>query len=229
MSRIVVEGGTDIAEVGLFCVDELPAAKTSDELFTDLQRKEQALRMPTGADGGYLLHVFVDEDVPEDVLAYCDREDLIQGRLGVRSGRMAFGGVESAYAEYAPNPNIRNDFEVPPGDYIATAYHTDYPEDLVEDAIKAKIGEDGWTKVSEPNWLGVAGIVFTIVALTLGINVTAWFLLVAALIAAGTFASFRRFGSDPERQRLVAAMHEVESGFPSIVVHMASSAAEATD
>lgn len=46
-----MEGGTDIAEMVLFSVDELPPERVSEETLAELEANNQAIRMPTGADG----------------------------------------------------------------------------------------------------------------------------------------------------------------------------------
>ena len=48
VSKIVLEGGTDVAEMVLFSVDEIPPERVSEEALAGLEANNQAIRMPTG-------------------------------------------------------------------------------------------------------------------------------------------------------------------------------------
>jgi hypothetical protein len=96
MPCLVLPGGTDIAEVGLFSLEALPIKRgVTSEVLEELQRNSQLIRMSTGADGGYLLHAYVDEPVPPDVMRYCSHEDKLAGVFQTETGNVAFGGLES--------------------------------------------------------------------------------------------------------------------------------------
>lgn len=110
MTTIYLPAGTDVAEMALFDVDAIPCKLPCDvEDFSELASLGQLIRFPTGADGGYLLHLFVDEPIPEDTKRYCRADDQLTGEFCTSEGRIAFGGLESAYAEFKHNANIRAD------------------------------------------------------------------------------------------------------------------------
>ncbi len=104
---MVLAGGTDVAEVALFSLDALPQTISDAETISQLQSVHALVRFPTGSDGGYLLHAYVDEPIPSRIDQYCLKDDEIRSRLSLISGRIGFGGVEATFAEFKPNSNIR--------------------------------------------------------------------------------------------------------------------------
>ena len=149
MAKLVLAGGTDVAEVALFSRDQLPTDASQDGLEA-MASGGTALRMPTGADGSYLLHLFVDEEPPPEISAWLDADDSLEYEFSSASGAIAFGGVESAWQGFHPNESIRADAEIPAGRYRAVAFHTSYPDERIEEALVAKIGEAGATRVHRP-------------------------------------------------------------------------------
>lgn len=76
--KLVLPGGTDVAEMALFSLEAVAGVRRIDETAIEsLEKQGFAVRMPTGADGGYLLHAYVDEPIPEDVLKHCANDDRI--------------------------------------------------------------------------------------------------------------------------------------------------------
>ena len=96
MTTLFLPAGTDVAEMALFDVDALPRLLPRDvEGFAHLTSQEQLVRFPTGADGGYLLHLFANEAVPAGTMRYCVADDKLTGAFYASKGRSAFGGMES--------------------------------------------------------------------------------------------------------------------------------------
>ncbi len=221
MSRIVLAGGTDIAEMVLFSVDDLPSGGADDDTLAAMEGRKQAIRMPTGGDGRYLLHVYVDEDIPAEIKRHCLADDALTTELLLNSGRIAFGGAESAYADYEPNPYIRTDASIPTGKYEAVAFHTEYPDDLVEEAVENAIGPDG-KRVEDFTThiiIGTVGLAFAslilggLIARPVGFGA-------AALAVLGGRLWYKSYTGSDKYKRIDALRLEVENEFPSIVVQL---------
>ena len=87
MPRLVLPGGTDVAEVAIFSLDALPQRLDRDTV-ARLEREGSLIRFNTGADGAYLLHAYVDEPVPDDLRKYCDIADRKIATLNVSGGHV---------------------------------------------------------------------------------------------------------------------------------------------
>ena len=218
--KLVLEGGTDVAEMVLFSLDDLPASHADDESLSSLEERRQAIRMPTGADGGYLLHLYVDEGVPPDLEQYCNADDALKCQFQSHSGRVAFGGAESTFRDFKPNANIRADGSIEPGTYAAVAYRTEYPDDLIEDAVEAKISRSGASVVEFPGTIVMATVVSTIVLLIAAIFVGAAAIGMAAVVVVGGIVWFSSYTHSDKYKSLLGKRREVESEYPSIVVEM---------
>jgi len=222
VSRIVLEGGTDIAEMVLFSADELPSAGYSEDALCGLADRNQAIRMPTGGDGGYLLHLYVDEEIPDEIRQYFVEDDTLKSEFRTISGQVAFGGAESTFTKFQPNPNIRADTSIPPGSYDAVAYHTDFPEDLLEDAVENAIGADGMRVLDFSTNIIIGTVGLTIAAFFLGGFFARSLALVGAAAAViGGILWYRSYTRTGEYKRLDAKYNEVQYEFPSIVIQLA--------
>ena len=223
MSKLILEGGTDVAEVALFSVDGLPRMGDSKAALAELEDRHRAIRLPTGGDGGYLLHLHVEEPIPAGIKEYCVDGDAMTSDFETVSGHIAFGGAESAFSDYKPNPNIRSDTRIPPGRYSATAYHTDYPDDLIEDAIESAIGANGVRK------LDFAG---TIIMIIVGLVLIAPTLMIVlfrspALAFGSALASVlggalwhRRYTRTDLYKGLTRRSEDIQQEYPSIVIRL---------
>jgi hypothetical protein len=217
VTKLVLAGGTDVAEVALFDVDSLVGDRQMDaEQLEDLASRKAVIRFPTGADGGHLLHAYVDEEIPSSLQQYCDSGSEITSSLILASGRLGFGGVESMYEDFFPNPNIRADGQVPAGEYEVIGYRTEYPEDLVGSAIRQRIGTGGSRLINSPGYLIPVAFVLTIVAF----NLSGWIAGVSAIVL--SYLAFKLLTRSRSYQQLNAAQRAVEMDYPSIVVAMRS-------
>lgn len=131
MTHLRLPGGTDVAEMALFDVDALPAARPDDSTVAALEASNRLVRFPTGGDGGYLLHLYVDEPIPAELQRYCLADDKLTGAFRTEQGNVAFGGIESTFVGFKPNRHIRADGAIPQGEYCYTAFHTEFPDELV--------------------------------------------------------------------------------------------------
>ena len=217
MTTVYLPAGTDVAEMALFDVDALPQLLPRDvEDFDPLISQGQLVRLPTGADGGYLLKLFADEAIPSALRQYCLADDTLTGVFATSKGRIGFGGLESAYAQFTPNANIRSDGVITAGRYAYTAYHTDFPDELVIATLRVD-------RTGGERWLGHAPMFVTVSAAAVAFAllfarqpVLAGVALVAGIVAG---VLLRRL---PSYRATVARREEAQLAFPSIVVELRS-------
>ena len=221
MSRLVLAGDTDIGRMAFFSCDALPPIADEASL-EQLVAAESAIRLKAGADGPYLLHVYVDEAPPPELNAWLDTSDRIEGDFASNSGRIAFGGVESACSDCEPNPAIRSDAEIPPGRYRAIAFHTDYPDERLDEQVEARVGRAGADKLKRPGNIFVGAALLVVSMIIMGVADTPWYFAGAALVAAGAWAWVRSISGTAEFRDLERARRDVEQRFPSIVITLES-------
>jgi hypothetical protein len=217
MTTLYLPAGTDVAEMALFDVDAIPRSLPRDEsAFGQLAFDERLIRFPTGADGGYLLHLFVNEQIPTDIEGYCLKDDRLVGGFYTSEGRIAFGGIESAYAEFKPNPYIRSDGLIEPGRYAYTAYRTEFPDELVMQAVRVE-------RTSAERWLGRAPLLAALahIAIAFAFAVARQFVL-TGLVLVGCYIVVKFLLRRPAYQALVARRERAQLAFPSMVVELVS-------
>jgi hypothetical protein len=217
MARISLPAGTDVAEMAFFDIDSLPTLLPRGiEEFAPLISQNRLIRFPTVGDGGYLLQVFVNDEIPTEIRRYCQEEDILTGNFQTPRGRVAFGGMESVYAEFKKNPKIRSDGVIEPGNYSYTAYRTEFPDELVTQAtrVEQNAGE---------RWLDRAPILTTLSALAIafGFAVMRNFITAVIAILAGYFA-VKWLLSRPGYQILEERRKQAQLAFPSIVIELRS-------
>lgn len=220
MSKLILEGGTDVAEVALFSVDDLPRMGDFKVVLAELEERERAIRLPTGGDGAYLLHLYVEESIPVDVKQYCVDGDALTSDFETESGHIAFGGAESAFSDYKPKPNIRSDARVPAGRYTVAACHTEYPDDLIENAIESEIGASGVRKLDF-----ASTIIMTVVGLVLALPMLMIVLFFSPSVAFGSALAsilggvfwYRSYTGTDEYKTLTRQAQDIQRDFPSLV------------
>jgi hypothetical protein len=122
--KLVFPGGTDVAEMALFSVDAPPADRNADaDSLRRMEAEGSITRFDTDADGGYLLHAYVDEPIPEDIVEYCDTTDPKTGRLDLRDARIGFGGAESLFRSFNPNSKLRTDATAARGENVLRVFY----------------------------------------------------------------------------------------------------------
>ena len=223
VSKIVLEGGSDVAEMVLFSIDEIPPARVSEKTLAGLEANNQAIRMPTGGDGGYLLHLYVDEQVPDEVMQYCIEDDALTAEFRANSGQIAFGGAESTFAEFNPNDNIRTDTRIAPGVYDAVAFHTDHPDDLVEDAVEKVIGPDGKRAEDVSTYIIIGTVVLAFAFYILGSAIAqtrAVGLVLAAIVVIAGRLWYKSHARSEHYRKADALRREVHLEYPSIVIRL---------
>ena len=217
MTHHRLPAGTDVAEMALYDVDALPLSRPPNgEGLDELVSKGRLIRLPTDGDGGYLLHLYVDESPPEQVMQYCLAEDKLAGQFTTTGGRIAFGGVESAFKEFKPNRFIRTDAVIPAGSYAFTAYRTEIPDEVITEATQV-------ASTSKERWLDKAPLMVALATLGLAFA----FLVFKSFPTAGLvlvlgYISFKAVKRLPGQGALAARREEAQLDFPSIVIGMRS-------
>lgn len=214
MPHLRLAGGTDVAEMALFDADSLPDSKSSAESLLALAEFNSIIRFPTGADGGYLLHLFVDEAIPDSLRKYCVIDNNLSGTFVTKGGNVAFGGVESTFSSFRSNPHIRSDGVIDSGTYSYTAFNTDFPNDLIAQAIQVEAS-------SGERWLSRAPvlIVLSTIFVSASLVVAQRFLIAGAMLFAG-YRILRWLQARPGYKALIARRDAAQLDFPSIVVEL---------
>jgi hypothetical protein len=219
MAHLRLPAGTDVAEMALFDTEALPASRELDgERLDELASKNRLIRFPTGGDGGYLLHLFVNEDVPPSIQRYCLEHDKLEGKFSTASGRIAFGGVESVHHEFKQNSNIRTDVTIGPGTYEYAAYRTDFPDELVTQA--SRVG-----RTREEVWLDRAPLiaVLSTIAIAVTLAVFQHYLFAGVSLAAGYFVA-RWLARRPTYLKIQTRRRDAQLDFPSMVIALRDAA-----
>ena len=222
MTKLVLPGGTDVAEMGLFAVASMPETLPENMAeFDALESAHALLRYSTGSDGGYLLHAYVDEPVPEAVLAVCVQEEKKEGALDVADGRIAFGGTESCCQRYAPDKNIRSDAAIAPGRYAVTAWMTEAPPEQYDRELaqaRAKFTSGQRAVLAIPGLMVGVAVVGVLIAIVSGAYVAAFGVAIAVAILMRVVKNNRSFIH--LRLDMNEALDAVHEKYPSIVAHL---------
>lgn len=215
MSHHRLPAGTDVAEMALFDVEALPQSQPPDaEGLVALARQERLIRLPTGSDGGYLLHLYVGESPPEQVMKYCQAEDKLAGQFSSSNGHIAFGGTESAFRDFKPNHFIRSDVMIPPGNYVFTAFRTDIPDEIIAQATRVERSSTERRLSQAPSVITLTALGLAFTFASFGHSVFAGLTLVLGYISSGAVKRL------PTYKALAARRKDAELNFPSIVIEM---------
>jgi|GEM_PF-3728938 len=217
MTYYRLPGGTDVAEMALFDIDALPTAYPPKEAgLQELVEQERLVRFPNDSDGGYLLHLAVDEAVPAQIKQYCVEEDKRVGVLSCKNGHIAFGGLESTFRDFPANSAIRANAIIAPGRYHYVAFRTEFPDDLVEQAVRVERNSGERLLYLTPVFIFWFAVVTGIVLTCLG-----HFLLLIVVAAPSVFA-FRKVTSLAAYRAVAERIAEAQLDFPSIVMELRS-------
>lgn len=221
MSTIVLEGGSDAADVALFSRDHLPNGHASDETFNRLEVSGQALRMKKGKNGHDLLFLYIDEDIPKPTKKFCKLDDPMLYRFTALSGRIGFGGIEATTDAFNPKKHRRQDAEIPAGIYDAVAYRTKYPRNYVEKKIAKRIGRDGMRAVNFPTKIVGYSSLVTVLFVMMAVSLSPIFAIFATLSALVGYAYYKIYTHSPNYRFEASRKREIELKYPSHVIKMA--------
>lgn len=210
--------GTDVAEMALFDVDSLPCERRRDgEGIDELVARQRLIRLPTDGDGGYLLHLYVDEPPSAHILRYCLTDDQLSGMFVSHGGHIAFGGIESAFQRFKPNKFIRSDVVIAPGSYAFKAYRTDIPDEVIDKALQrvSSTSAERWRdRAPLVATLGTLGLVLALISLKVYV--------LAGIVAVTGHLLYKAVKRIPGQDALSVRREEAQMDFPSIVIAMQS-------
>ncbi len=177
--RYVIDAGTDAASLLLFDPGALPPdfedrlRAGSVEVLARLDEQGKVCWIDTGGDGRFLLHVYVDESIP-DALKSCLRDRMVFESFPVPTGRLFFTGSEYAFRDddqfLCQHPHMGGFCTIRPGTYRLNLYRGEYPSGSLERQFRdeASRWEYGlWNSMrvliplSVAAWIGLVVIFFT--------------------------------------------------------------------
>ena len=241
--RHIVETGTDVAQVCFFDPAALPAdfdtqlSTNSLETFQKLSKSGLFWWKETGADGAYLFHFYVNSEIPSPVKEHLEdpqKMDLFR----VVSGTIWACGVEYAALNpaegrerrpkggLAKNPHMGGNFEIPAGEYSLTAWRTEWPEEMLQEALEKVLGKD---RVKREQRIGrmtgaffFVTVISTFVLLIAAARLASLKSLWAAAVVAGLWFVLLRLFKVCRKMEASGPRREIEHEFPSIVVQLIS-------
>ena len=231
---IEIETGTDVAAIAIADPSTLGELRSSTG--RDFERRRDAAiadghlwRADTGADGAYLIHLFVNEDPPAAVSTFL-RDPQVVEVFRIPSGRLLIAGEELVVTpqSIAKYPHMGREVEVPPGAYELTAYRVDEDRD---DAIEEKFAatatasqKRAWDRGNSSPMISFVGTLVAIVLAYWILARTASFVFAAIPIAIAIVvwiwqARSRRTSDYVSAERIY---RQLERELPSIVVVLRS-------
>lgn len=173
----VVTVGTDVASLAFFDPTALPPdfderIKTEGrETFEAAVAAGQLVWIEYYADGGYVMHFYVDDPVPDEMRKYA-LEPRHTPRLHLPGGNLWACGAEyvtrnPAAGRLVRYPHMGGLCSVPPGDYTATTWPIEWPEEETERALALSLGPD---ETRARKMRGVAIAAGIVVELVLGVT-----------------------------------------------------------
>lgn len=239
----VINTGTDVASLAFFDAAALPD-DIDQRLARDITATQVALVkecrlawINSESDGGYVMHFYVDEPVPERLSAPADvsEESL---RLHVPSGVVWACGMEYLAKDPAlgrpgcdglrKRSHMGASFQIPTGDYAAEFWAMEWPEEAEEEALARRLGA---AAVRKRDRLSIAMGWLIGAAFILGLTLlVSWF---RALDGLDPFPSWHAWGwpglgalalaifaTSRLLRPLERVAEQIAREFPSFVVHL---------
>jgi|LakMenE01Jun11ns_1017448.scaffolds.fasta_scaffold9700048_2 hypothetical protein len=154
----VIETGSDMAEFCLFDVAALPEdldpSKGAEHCkrLDALEHDGWLCRVRTGADGSYLLHVFVEQELPKQISERCGKPHTT-ATICTKRGEMQVRGTEDVGTSLA-NPE-RFGFKLGLGKHQVRIWEVRWQESIIAEAQKDRVatamGQQAWERRSKRN------------------------------------------------------------------------------
>lgn len=151
----MIETGSDMAEFCVFDVAALPEdidqSKGAErrKRLDELEHDGRLCRVRTGADGSYLLHVFIEQELPKRIAERCG-EPHTTATIRTQRGEMQVRGTEDV-GTFVANPE-RFGFKLGLGTYQMRIWEVSWEESVIAEAQKERVvsamGSHAWKKRS---------------------------------------------------------------------------------
>jgi hypothetical protein len=173
--REIIEAGTDVAGLAIGDPSLLGALRGCKNLRDCREELSKAMasgtlwRTDTGADGDYLIHLFIEEEPPASIRGFF-KEPIAIERFRVPSGRLLVAGEECFVGEISPHefPQWGREIEVAAGEYKFTAYLVEPPTDVVKAQFDVQASRDQRRAWALGNNLPFICVLMTVAALVVG-------------------------------------------------------------
>ena len=176
--------GTDIAMIGAWDSNSnqnLPsetAASKIDEIIEKASSERSLFYINTGADGGGYIHIYVNEDVPENIKSF---SKVIEENfsISIPSGELIVGGIEE-YIDPSLVGEADNSLRVPEGDYSLKCHMCDDEDesrdDDAEKSLREIVGERELAFYDNVNLYGcLIGGGLSVMALVIALFIVKWY------------------------------------------------------
>lgn len=164
----LIEAGTDAAAVLLFDPGALPedfdqrSRDDAADAVMALAAEGRGCYVETGGDGAYLLHLYVDEPLPDRLRPFAGETTVVDA-LQVPTGRLYFTGAEYGFREEAAllrkHPHMGNYCVIRPDVYRLTLTQLEYPEGLEEEQVRRELSPGEYRLRKAMEGLGALGCV----------------------------------------------------------------------
>lgn len=227
--RITVETATDVAAVAVGDPTLLTGLRGCKGRGFERQRDEALSsgamwRAATGADGAYLIHVYVDEE-PASAIRPHLHDAVIVARLRIPTGRLLVAGEEIFVGALSMNeyPHMGQEVRVPAGDYQMTALRSEAADHLLHSRFEEQATAEQRRAWALGNRLAAVCVVSTLAALVAGYVVylrtaSSWTALSPLLGAVGLWFWRGRHRASATYEAAERLYRAVERELPSIVV-----------
>jgi hypothetical protein len=227
--HIVIRTATEVAAVGAGDPTLLEALRDSkgrgcDRQMADAVASHALWRTDTGADGAYLVHLYVNEGPQVEIERHL-KDPIVIEPFHVPSGRLMVAGEEVLVGARSLNdyPHLGQEVQIAHGDYRLTAFRSEAADELLEKRFLARASADEQRAWTFGNRLA-GGCVF----LTFAALVAAYFtylesgsaigVLLPLLAAAGAWWGRSRYRRTALYRSAEAIFRAIELELPSIVL-----------
>ena len=230
--RVMAETTTHSIAVALFDPAGLPAdfelryKDDSTAVTKELIAQGRLISYEMGYDGTFLIHLYLDETIPDEHLRYCTNIVEME-TFQVSSGHVWFTGSENIFRDEEKILQLPEKpgeaLQVPTGTYKARLMTPEYPENYVEDKVRQGLTAEEFRIYRRTGWLMPVGILVAIVAL-------AFWRLSSSPIIAQTFAflavvywlyALSLLKNSPHKA-VAAKVDSIKSNYPDIIAEFRS-------
>jgi hypothetical protein len=229
--KLFATGATEAATIGIFWPELLP--EDFDQRLEDgkvlgqleqLAQEELLIQCPCDADGQYTLGVWIDEPLPPELVPVAHERRWLRKQRIV--GDTKFGGLEYAFKDEtlvaAKYRALCGSVAIPPGDYEATLYETEVPDDVYEAWLVDKSSPAAKRLWDVQSWFAACGVVGMFVFVGALFFGTRSFMLSALTIALSLSAIGYLLSRLPGYRAVQQARQSYEATFPDYVLKLDS-------